>query len=1219
MTLHGTLIDTAANEMTNSFKTQWFKSLLRQDMTYFDIMDISGTATIIGVNGMKYKMGMGNKLGEGIQFFFTLTGGLTFAIWSSWRVTLVMIVTVLPVMALSIFSLLKMNQTQSARADESYGKAGSIVHTSVTSIRTILSMNGVEEMIQRFTAATQEAFEGASSQAIYVGAANGAVMGSLMLCYLPLVLYGGYLVYEGIRETGCDPSGAVLSNEECTPSASGVFGAMLGVTFGSAALPQVLGAMQEMVAVRAAVYPAIQVMNRKFKEDEDDSGDDKTSTRSTLPDYQIDSSSDRGLKLCDPQGKIDFQDVTFAYPTRQEKNILNSFSLSIPAGKTIALVGSSGHGKSTVASLIQRFYDPIAGSISMDGTDLKDMNVQWLREQIGVVSQEPRLFAGTIHENIKIAFPEAGQQDIEEAAKRANAHDFIMSFPDGYDTHVGQDGAQLSGGQKQRIAIARALIRRPRILLLDEATSALDSESEAVVQEAIDKIMEEQMQTVILVAHRLSTIRNADSIVVIHEGAAVEQGTHDELMQNRSYFFELSEEKELDAFSSASMTDECLSFTDEEEPCDEKIQKNECLLLLQDVNFHYPSRPSSKIFMGLDLQINQGETLAIVGPSGQGKSTIIQLLEGFYRPTSGTISYKGTNVEEINVDWLRKQFGLVSQEPNLFHASIGENIRFGNPAATQEDIEEAAKAANAHDFIVSFPDKYDTIVGATGSTKVSGGEKQRIAIARALLRKPKVLLLDEATSALDSTSERVVQVALDKIMADQTQTTIVIAHRLSTIRNADRIAVVDQGRVCELGSHDELVMIEEGTYRKLQSLQNMDSDERNTLVTTKRYNSSKEPKADSIGAKEMEKANDTEGVVQEKGNGSVIQKARQFSKGNYGLFFIGSIGAVLAGLMFPGWGFTFAYMIELLYRPVPVCDADFRTCQEEWDRVADEMQALSFNIACGLAGVICSAVVGNSLVWYGFGTAAERLNKKARDAVFKNLLRQEVAWFDTQSVDALASRVADDTALLNTFCGSPVRMAIMNISSVFVGIATSFFFMWPFAVVAVFTLPFLVFAARARVKMFLGEDEGTYKHESEKSSGGIVIETLSNIRTVASLGIENACSKKYLETLQIEVPSSISINMRKASMGLGQLVRVWCIALFFWWGGFILHNQPGEYTLRDFFISMFSLLFSITGMAMSMQGVSDPKVAKEAAKRVFELIERTSAIDPLSTNGRKDL
>jgi len=323
--------------------------------------------------------------------------------------------------------------------------------------------------------------------------------------------------------------------------------------------------------------------------------------------------------------------------------------------------------------------------------------------------------------------------------------------------------------------------------------------------------------------------------------------------------------------------------------------------------------------------------------------------------------------------------------------------------------------------------------------------------------------------------------------------------------------------------------------------------------------------------------------------------------------------------MFPGWGFTFAYMLELLYRPIPVCHDDFRTCQEQWDLVAEDMYAISVKIAGGLVGVMCSAVVGHSLVWYGFGTASERLNKKVRDAVFKNLLRQEVAWFDTQSVDNLASRVADDTALLNTFCGSPVRMTVMNISSVLVGIATSFFFMWPFAVVAVFTLPFLAFAARARVKMFLGEDEGTYKQENEKSSGGIVIETLSNIRTVASLGIEDACSKKYLETLEIEEPSSISINMRKASMGLGQLVRVWCIALFFWWGGYILHHYPGEYTLRDFLISMFSLLFSITGMAMSMQGVSDPKVAKEAAKRVFELIERRSTIDPLSKDGRKDL
>lgn len=172
---------------------------------------------------------------------------------------------------------------------------------------------------------------------------------------------------------------------------------------------------------------------------------------------------------------------------------------------------------------------------------------------------------------------------------------------------------------------------------------------------------------------------------------------------------------------------------------------------------------------------------------------------------------------------------------------------------------------------------------------------------------------------------------------------------------------------------------------------------------------------------------------------------------------------------------------------------------------------------------------------------------------------------------------------------------------------------------ALVTVPFMAFAARARVKMFLGEDEGAYKQEEEKSSGGIIIETLSNIRTVASLTIEEIRSKSYLEALHKEHPDSISINMQNASLGLGQLIRVWGIALFFWWGGWILHNRPNEYTVRDFLISMFSLLFSITGMAMSMQGASDPKVAKEAANRIFELIERPGGIDPLSKEGRKDV
>jgi ATP-binding cassette subfamily B (MDR/TAP) protein 1 len=317
-------------------------------------------------------------------------------------------------------------------------------------------LNGVKETIEKFTSATQEAYEGASSQIILVGAANGAVMGSFLLCYLPLILYGGYIVYTSVRETGCDPSGTVALNEECSPSASGVFGATLGVTFGGAALPQVLGAIEAFSAARAAAYPALVVMNRKITngneseetivEEKDRSLQRRRGSSIILPKYSIDSSSALGSKLERIRGNIKLRDVAFCYPTRKETNALNGVSLTIPAGKTVALVGPSGGGKSTIVSLMQRFYDPLHGSISMDGENLKDLNVTWLRQQIGIVSQEPKLFALSVRDNIKIAYPEATQEEVEEAAKRANAHDFILSFPDGYDTHVGHEGAQLSGG-----------------------------------------------------------------------------------------------------------------------------------------------------------------------------------------------------------------------------------------------------------------------------------------------------------------------------------------------------------------------------------------------------------------------------------------------------------------------------------------------------------------------------------------------------------------------------------------------------------------------------------------------------------------------------------------------------------------------------------------------------------------------------------------------------
>ncbi len=226
------------------------------------------------------------------------------------------------------------------------------------------------------------------------------------------------------------------------------------------------------------------------------------------------------------KGDVRFNDVSFEYNTGEE--VLNHVSFEVKPGEMIAFVGPSGAGKSTVASLLPRFYDVTSGSISIDGEDIRDVTLNSLREQVGIVPQETVLFNGTVYDNILYGRLDATPQEVEAAAKAANAHDFIMGLPNGYQTMLGDRGVNISGGQRQRISIARAILKNPQILILDEATSALDTESERVVQEALDRLM--VGRTSFVIAHRLSTIKNADKIMVLEKGQLVEQGTHDELM-----------------------------------------------------------------------------------------------------------------------------------------------------------------------------------------------------------------------------------------------------------------------------------------------------------------------------------------------------------------------------------------------------------------------------------------------------------------------------------------------------------------------------------------------------------------------------------------------------------------------------------------------------------------------------------------------------------------
>jgi len=1236
-------LEVAASDATTDFKIQWFNALLRQDMAYYDIKDVSSQATVVSSNASKFKRGVGRKLGEGIQFTVTVIGGFVYAFYESWEVSLI-ILAVVPLMAGTAAFLMAITTKQTERKNKNYAETGGIVFNTISAIRTVFSLNATEKMIEEFKLATKKAQDSATGFTIWVGLANGGIMASFLVSYVALTLYGAFKLYSQVRAEGCDPSNTLDDlNAACRITGRAVFGALMGVSIGAMGLAQIGGAGEALLGAASACHPALEAINRKVGSDVDEieaplttEGDGQGFNDEEpeivvpvaemkkdipLPTYVIDSSSEEGKKPNSVDGQITFNDVTFSYPTRPEVKVFEGFNLTIQSGQTVALVGPSGGGKSTTVSLLERFYDPTSGSILLDGVDLKDLNVSWLRDQIGLVSQEPVLFARSIRENIAYGLPGATEEQIIAVSKAANAHDFISKFPQGYDTDVGDKGAQLSGGQKQRIAIARILLKNPKILLLDEATSALDTESEFLVQQALDDVLVSGNRTTIVIAHRLSTIRNADVIAVVSGGRIVEQGSHDELLSRPdSEYAKLVEaqkpkEQSDNQSIASSITSALLGVKNQEQVDSPQIE-------FRNVHFHYPTRPENEIFTGMNLAVRNGETLAIVGPSGGGKSTIIQMIERFYDPLEGEVEYEGNNLKDLNVQWLRDQLGLVSQEPTLFNTTIGENIRYGLPGATQEDIEEAAKKANAHDFIMDFPKGYNTEVGES-ATQVSGGQKQRIAIARAILKKPKILLFDEATSALDSQSEAVVQKAIDSLMETKNQTVIVIAHRLSTIRNADRIAVVADGVIAEIGDHDYLMSKPNGRYRRLV--------EYNEIGGGKKEADTKTTKADADKDVFMDNAEEKEEEVEKEKAKELSNRAKVLARSDYGLFFIGGIGAILAGLMYPGWGVVFAFMIELLYHPVFPCSDDslpftnplnnmvFDSCIDYQNYEADYLKNFSINVTYAWIGLIVSALVGNSLLFYGFGAATEKMNKRVRDTIFVALMRQEIAYYDKNSVNNLSTRLEDDAAMMHSFSGEPIRQLTMTSASLLVGLGLSFAWMWPFALLTLAILPFMGFGAYMEMKMYIGEDESVDAiMESENSSGGIVVETLMSIRTVAALSIEKMRANEYERAINLESPASLRSNALKGfASGLGVFVQFWGIALMFWWGGWLIINYPGSWSFRGYLISLNSLLFSLSGLSVAIMGATDSAKAKLAANRIFELVDRKSPIDSLSKEGKK--
>ncbi|CAL8095688.1 unnamed protein product [Calicophoron daubneyi] len=617
-------------------------------------------------------------------------------------------------------------------------------------------------------------------------------------------------------------------------------------------------------------------------------------------------------------------------------------------------------------------------------------------------------------------------------------------------------------------------------------------------------------------------------------------------------------------------------------------------ITLENVTFAYPTRPDITVLKNFNLHLKSGQTVALVGPSGSGKSTIVHLLQRFYDPMEGQINFEGVDIKELDLKTLRNQIGVVQQEPVLFEGTIADNIRLGKLDATQEEIEQAAKEANAHDFICSLPAGYDTVL-AEGGGGMSVGQKQRLAIARALIRKPRLLLLDEATSALDTRSERVVREALEK--ASTGRTCVVIAHRLTTVRHADLILVLENGVVRESGTHEELIA-REGLYAAMLGNQNQmegakDEDE-NEEGECQMPEGVWLAKEESEGASEESKSvvhhmSESISFQMDKMEKKSMRRILTINKPELKYIICGYVACIISGTATA----FYAVLQSEAYNVFPRIKRG-----ENLVRYTETLVGLIV-----LVGIVRFAF--SLLQGYLFGVSGERLARRLRSSYFDAILHQEIGWFDQpdNQPGALTAKLSTGVSKLKAFYGSQIGTILQAVVTIVVCLIIAFTYSWQLTLVYMAFFPVIIVVGAFQMQSTAGASVSA----KDVKTMSIAQEAFSFSRTVFTLTLENDLYIKYKMASESNHKEELkSVLLFALIYALSTSLSTFAFSAVFSLGGDLLEGHTITYVALFRCFQLFNVGGNSLGLATSF--APQAKVTAKFAKAILQIMDRKSRI-----------